>query len=704
MTVNKNNQKYVAVALVVFLFVFYMFRNYASLRHNSPELELGGLFRAQTVSVGTTDYKLEDQRVFDKFSDEFIRYDFKSSIVNRDIEYTGAATKKDSGATTAAGDCAGSATYTRDNSDGAIRGFVYIQDKKECWYKHYSNPLKYVESTGAQSGLLLKSQVLNICRYTDGYKLDGQQLQILESISNKDACMQACFDYGSLESKNRCAFANYNPYNMQCTLMKPVGYSSNCTAAYDPDCSDPRLVATGEDTSVYTTGKCVIFKDNGGDIKGRTFDLTDGSDTIKVECSNNYEKYASAADDTIEVVAGVNRAKLCMEKCVNEPSCTHFEWDRIDNKCFLKAINTEVGKVNEYRNIACQVTRPNPYPTGTYRDLSRADYWLKQGEDYAGEDIKAVKAPDVQGCAKSCDDTETCTHFTYSYSSKNCWLKFGSPDDKRALPDDIKAVRGLGIQRKETVTKNDLTCTLSLIDTTFASDSNDLLTVDNVFDHKGCVAKCAETSACTHFTFDFDGSRCLLKKGTPGTITKSTNHVAAMCKRAASDPVVVPPPVVDPGDSNTGTGSTGGSTGGTGGTGGSTGGSTGGTGGSSGGSTGGTGGSSGGSTSGGNNGSGTGGNTTAPPVNGSDQGASQAAGDEAAAKGSDNNFMIFVGIFVVVALILIGIGAYYFLKSPDKPAEGAAAVPATDATAPSTAAPPPPPPPIAPPSGVPAAQ
>ena len=132
---------------------------------------------------------------------------------------------------------------------------------------------------------------------------------------------------------------------------------------------------------------------------------------------------------------------MCRIACKNNQQCTHFNYDYVNNMCYLIRSSRKSQLESQKNNYFCGlINRPFVPPvtttttTTTVKPVpscwntenpplsSRVTYWGDQC-DFNGRDVTRYSTSSLSDCRMSCSNDLLCTHFTFNVLLNMCYLK-----------------------------------------------------------------------------------------------------------------------------------------------------------------------------------------------------------------------------------------------------------------------------------------
>jgi hypothetical protein len=144
----------------------------------------------------------------------------------------------------------------------------------------------------------------------------------------------------------------------------------------------------------------------------------------------------------IKVISAISSWQNCHVAC-GDP-CTHWTYNPVAKECYLKKGNKHTTGFSRNTQNFCGYL-PIPDRKGAPCDgalCSPQNGWIQdvtvgQKCDFIAQDIKMVSAiPSWENCHVACGNDNICTHWTYNYVAKQCFLKKGNKHTTGFRPNE----------------------------------------------------------------------------------------------------------------------------------------------------------------------------------------------------------------------------------------------------------------------------
>lgn len=161
----------------------------------------------------------------------------------------------------------------------------------------------------------------------------------------------------------------------------------------------------------------------------------------------------------------------CYEACWRYAGCTHITYTEMTKFCYLKQGVPDVSPSRGAVTVSLCLLRG----AGTQNDTS----------------IPPVRVSSLGSCAGTCQETPSCSHYTYRKDTHLCYMKPGRPNTY-VSPDEMVGLPCTYYER--------------------ASEARNRRTIENTKDVTECRKMCREDPECTHFSYNRH-SQCFLQDG-----------------------------------------------------------------------------------------------------------------------------------------------------------------------------------------------
>ena len=136
-------------------------------------------------------------------------------------------------------------------------------------------------------------------------------------------------------------------------------------------------------------------------------------------------------------IYSTNSLTECRLACKINEQCTHFNYDYVNNKCYLIQTTSKPLKESHQDNYFCGLIYNRfvpPVTTTTAKPIpkcwntenppltTRVIYWGEKC-NFNGRDYRNYKTSIFSDCRMSCGNDQKCTHFTFDVSTNKCYLK-----------------------------------------------------------------------------------------------------------------------------------------------------------------------------------------------------------------------------------------------------------------------------------------
>ena len=225
-------------------------------------------------------------------------------------------------------------------------------------------------------------------------------------------------------------------------------------------------------------------------------------------------------------------ASFCGPKCSETQRCTHYVWhDSNNGTCFLKYGNISKSDaiVTNETTMICGIIPNEPQAFSNSTVAWNGNDWAYSC-DFHGNDLSNTLVS-ASLCGPTCAQTPKCTHFTWTgINNGTCWMKYGTVSKNDAFStNDASMVCGILSDTEQTITNS--TVAWNGNNWAYSCDfrGNELSNVQ--VSAALCGSTCAQTPACTHFTWtNVNNGTCWMKNG---TVFKndafSTNDMTMVC-------------------------------------------------------------------------------------------------------------------------------------------------------------------------------
>lgn len=170
--------------------------------------------------------------------------------------------------------------------------------------------------------------------------------------------------------------------------------------------------------------------------------------------------------------AAMGSIEQCYWKCWEDPACTHISYTELSKYCYLKKGVPEMRDSNGTKTVRLCV--------------------LRNATSNNASSVRPVRASSLGSCAGMCQESASCSHYTYRTDTHTCELKTGRPSTS-SRPKEIVGIPCL--QRGKT------------------SSAKVHRTIGGVSAPQECARRCRGDPQCNHFSYKLSQHECLLQSG-----------------------------------------------------------------------------------------------------------------------------------------------------------------------------------------------